>query len=126
VGEDEKGGDMRACKCEHWEVCPVCKPEWFDNEGNRLPPEPTHLQVANGVIGELRQQLAERTKQLVYSGDGWSDLVGSLSQQLAASQQALRNVYEVQVGISIPTNAVEKYLLTLIKQMRDAAKEGMK
>jgi hypothetical protein len=49
-----------------------------------------------------------------------------MKQQLAAAQQALRNVYEVWVGISIPTNAVEKYLLTLIKQMRDAAKEGMK
>lgn len=49
---------MRTCKCEHWAVCPVCKPEWFDNEGNRLPPEPTPLQVANGIIAELRQQLA--------------------------------------------------------------------
>ena len=49
---------MRTCKCEHWEVCPVCKPEWFDSEGNRLPPEPTPLQKANGRIGELEQQLA--------------------------------------------------------------------
>lgn len=56
---------MRTCKCEHWAVCPVCKPEWFDNEGNRLPPEPTPMQKANGRIEELEQQLAEREKQAV-------------------------------------------------------------
>ena len=49
---------MKTCKCEHWEVCPVCKPEWFDRWGNRLPPEPTPLQKANGRIEELEQQLA--------------------------------------------------------------------
>jgi len=65
VGEDEKGGNMKTCKCEHWEVCPVCKPEWFDRWGNRLPPEPTPLQKANGRIEELEQQLAEREKQIV-------------------------------------------------------------
>ena len=58
MGEDEKGGNMKTCKCEHWEVCPVCKPEWFDRWGNRLPPEPTPLQKANGRIEELEQQLA--------------------------------------------------------------------
>ncbi len=51
---------MKTCKCEHWEVCPVCKPEWFDRWGNRLPPEPTPLQKANGRIEELEQQLDER------------------------------------------------------------------
>ena len=51
---------MKSCNCEHWEVCPVCKPEWFDSEGNRLPPEPTPLQKAHGRIEELEQQIAER------------------------------------------------------------------
>lgn len=59
------GNEMRTCKCEHWEVCPVCKPNWFDSEGNRLPPEPTPLQAANGVIESLRQQLAHREAQIV-------------------------------------------------------------
>ncbi len=50
---------MKTCKCEHWAVCPICQPEWFDNEGNRLPPEPTPLQAANKTIEELKQQLTE-------------------------------------------------------------------
>ena len=58
MGEDEKGGNMRTCKCKHWEVCPTCQPDWFDIDGNRLPPEPTPLQKANGRIEELEQQLA--------------------------------------------------------------------
>ena len=49
---------MRTCKCKHWEVCPTCQPDWFDIDGNRLPPEPTPLQKANGRIEELEQQLA--------------------------------------------------------------------
>ena len=34
---------MKACKCEHWQVCPTCKPDMFDDEGNKLvfPPPPS-------------------------------------------------------------------------------------
>ena len=34
---------MSACKCEHWQVCPTCDPNMFDDEGNRLtfPPPPS-------------------------------------------------------------------------------------
>lgn len=64
MGEDEKGENMKTCKCEHWAVCPVCKPEWFDRWGNRLPPEPTPLQKANGRIEELEQQLATKDAEI--------------------------------------------------------------
>ena len=43
-------------------------------------------------------------------------------------QQCLRNVYEVWAGsegIPAPTVASEAYLLSLVEQMRDAAKEGL-
>ena len=77
---------MKTCKCEHWEVCPVCKPEWFDRWGNRLPPEPTPLQKANGRIEELEQQLAEREKQAVL-------LQESLREQITL----LRGVFQLYI-----------------------------
>lgn len=55
--------------------------------------------------------------------------IESLRQQLADSQQVLRNVYEVWAGsegIPGPATASEAYLLSLVEQMRDAAKAGMK
>lgn len=55
---------MRTCKCEHWEVCPTCQPDWFDREGNRLPPEPTPLQAANKTIEDLKQQLATKDAEI--------------------------------------------------------------
>ena len=39
-------------------MCPTCQPDWFDIDGNRLPPEPKKLKKANGRIEELEQQLA--------------------------------------------------------------------
>jgi len=51
-----------------------------------------------------------------------------LERELAALHQCLRNVYEVWAGsegIPAPTVASEAYLLSLVEQMRDAAKEGL-
>ena len=31
---------MTDCRCEHWQTCKTCKPEWFDANGNRLPTMP--------------------------------------------------------------------------------------
>ena len=44
-------------------------------------------------------------------------------------QQVCRNVYEVWAGsegIPLPKYASEAYLLTIIENMRDEAKEGLK
>lgn len=49
--------------------------------------------------------------------------------ELRRLHQCLRNVYEVWAGsegIPAPTVASEAYLLSLVEQMRDAAKEGLK
>ena len=48
--------------------------------------------------------------------------------ELRRLHQCLRNVYEVWAGsegIPAPTVASEAYLLSLVEQMRDAAKEGL-
>ena len=28
---------MKHCKCEHWQVCPTCRPGMFDEDGQMLP-----------------------------------------------------------------------------------------
>ena len=51
------------------------------------------------------------------------------AQELRRLHHCLRNVYEVWAGsegIPAPTSASEAYLLSLVEQMRDAAKEGLK
>ena len=51
------------------------------------------------------------------------------SVELRRLHKCLRNVYEVWAGsegIPAPTTASEAYLLSLVEQMRDAAKEGLK
>jgi len=53
----------------------------------------------------------------------------SASVELRRLHQCLRNVYEVWAGsegIPAPTVASDAYLLSLIEQMRDAAKEGLR
>lgn len=48
---------MKQCKCEHWQICPTCKPTWFDADGNMLPPEPTPLQATHQRIRYLESAL---------------------------------------------------------------------
>ena len=59
----------------------------------------------------------------------WRDRAEKAEAKNAALHQCLRNVYEVWAGsegIPAPTVASEAYLLSLVEQMRDAAKEGLK
>ena len=53
----------------------------------------------------------------------------SLHEEIARLRQVCRNVYEVWAGsegIPVPVYATEAYLLSLIEQMRDEAKGGLK
>lgn len=55
--------------------------------------------------------------------------IESLRLQLADSQQALRNVYEVWAGsegVPEPKTITEDCLLHLLEMMRDEAKAGMR
>lgn len=56
------------CKCEHWEVCPTCCPEWYDMNGNRLPPPLTPLQTARAEIDRLRNELEIERMRLAGCG----------------------------------------------------------
>ena len=62
------------CKCEHWQICPVCSPSRFDADGNLLPPEPTPLEAARTQITALlaalfqAQQAAKNFKAREWQG----------------------------------------------------------
>ena len=45
---------MKKCKCEHWQTCPVCYPQGFDEAGNRKPVE----------IPPTRGEMLARIKEL--------------------------------------------------------------
>ncbi len=52
-----------------------------------------------------------------------------MNEELRRLQQICRDIYEVWAGsegIPEPQTAVEAYLLSLVEQMRDIAKEGLK
>lgn len=46
---------MPKCKCEHWQICPMCAPHFFDADGKRKPPELTPLQECRAALDALRQ-----------------------------------------------------------------------
>lgn len=41
------------CKCEHWQICPMCKPEWHNPDLTQKPPTPK-VQFQDGV-GAMRK-----------------------------------------------------------------------
>lgn len=60
---------MKACKCEHWQRCPVCMPHLFDSDGNLLPPEPTPLQAARNRINELELEIEALKAELAQADE---------------------------------------------------------
>ncbi len=66
----------------------------------------------------------ELDKTLDFQRRAWS-----AARELRRLHQCCRDVYEVWAGsegIPEPQTAAEAYLLSLVEQMRDAAKEGLK
>lgn len=69
---------MKQCKCEHWETCPVCYPQGFDESGTRKPVE----------IPPTRDEMFERIKNLKAERD-----------ELAAQVEKMRNPADVLLEI---------------------------
>ena len=44
---------MKDCKCEHWQNCPICAPQRYDENGKRKPPEPSPLQAELRAMREV-------------------------------------------------------------------------
>ena len=86
---------------------------------------PKHYVCALMEITDLRNRLQTETQLLL---DGNKIASKCHREEVATLHQCLRNVYEVWAGsegIPAPTVASEAYLLSLVEQMRDAAKEGL-
>ena len=60
----DKGIFMPKCKCEHWQICPMCAPHFFDADGKRKPPELTPLQECRAALDALRQAAKEAAEHL--------------------------------------------------------------
>ena len=56
---------MKRCKCEHWQTCPTCYPQGFDEHGARKPVEiPSSREELQREITTLREQVEKLTKEL--------------------------------------------------------------
>jgi hypothetical protein len=78
-----------------------------------------------GWMDEMSEDEVELVREVEAKLKG---IVLQAANELRRLHQCLRNVYEVWAGsegIPAPTVASEAYLLSLVEQMRDAAKEGL-
>lgn len=57
---------MKQCKCEHWQTCPVCKPELFRTDGERK----SARVLALGAQRNDLQELVTAVKDALYSRPG--------------------------------------------------------
>ena len=59
---------MTTCNCEHWQVCQTCKPDMFDDEGNRLtfhgPEGPSWTNAQAMAMRKIMHDQAEWIKEL--------------------------------------------------------------
>jgi len=94
------------------------------------------IEVNEGVeVTEAAQAVLDALAPMLFKPLMWltmrersRDMNAEAASELRRLHQCLRNVYEVWAGsegIPAPTVASEAYLLSLVEQMRDAAKEGL-
>lgn len=69
---------MTECKCEHWQICPTCKPDMFRPDGTRKSAQTL-------ALGAKRHDLAalvDAIKDAVYSKPGhpvnFTEAIGAL------------------------------------------------
>ena len=64
---------MKRCDCEHWEICPTCFPQGFDEDGNRKPAErpPTRAELVE-KIAALEAENKRLTKERDEYKSGWN------------------------------------------------------
>ena len=77
------------CKCEHWQFCPVCAPQMFDGNGNRLPPEPTPLEAAKSEIERLRAENERLRMELAHEEQRVADMMADVN-RVGHGNEALR------------------------------------
>ena len=90
---------MTTCNCEHWQVCPTCKPDMFDDEGNRLtfhgPEGPSWTNAQAMAMRKIMRDQAEWIKELSEDRDTWKARTEFSFQQrdkLAAQNKQLSDI----------------------------------
>jgi len=76
--------EMNECKCEHWQVCVICKPEMFDDNGNMLtfppPPSKETLEAAGHRLALELECLLLDTKDLPTVSRWWASGMDALEE----------------------------------------------
>ena len=90
---------MKQCKCEHWETCPVCYPQGFDESGVRKPVEipPTRDEMLERIknLKAERDELAEKLKYASMAATAEAHRCD----ELAAQVEKMRNPADVLLEI---------------------------
>ena len=72
--------------------------------------------------------ITERLRRYKRDRSGYAEYCHQAADEIDRLRQVARNVYEVWAGsegIPLPETAAEAYLLQLVEQMRDEAKNGL-
>lgn len=80
---------MKKCKCEHWETCPGCYPQGFDESGTRKPVE----------IPPTRDEMLERIKNLKAERDELAVQVEKMRKDIQRHCRYINSDYESCCGI---------------------------
>lgn len=89
---------MKQCKCEHWQICPTCKPDMFDAGGKMLPARPTPLQDAKAEIERLTAEVERLDRE-----SSACDMLEEMRQDVQTMTDALgfanREIERLTMGI---------------------------
>jgi hypothetical protein len=101
-------------------------PVWMETDEYRINPQPKsdYVLYDNVSLETKADRLGNKHGDVDAANHYWEHL----NTEINRLHRCLRNVYEVWAGsegIPAPIVASEAYLLSLVEQMRDAAKEGL-
>jgi len=76
---------MKRCKCEHWQTCPTCYPQGFDEHGARKPVEiPSSREELQREITTIREQVEKLTKER-------DELVNAIDNEMVVTHMGVFN-----------------------------------
>lgn len=83
---------VKPCRCEHWQRCPMCRPQDYDFEGNLMPPPLTELEKAQAHIYRLQKQIGKDTVRIAVLEDALQRISHHTKEELcwAIARAALR------------------------------------
>lgn len=107
----------KKCNCEHWEICPTCYPQGFDEQGVRKPVEtPPSREALQREIASLREQVVKLTKERDEAVAAWnrraspaSAPVGFVLVPVEPTQEMLDAMFETRKIAPDDADLIEQY-----------------